>query len=278
MTGRLAGKVALVAGAGSVGPGWGNGRSTAVFFAREGAKVVAADLKATALEETVDLIRKEDGEVTTTTCDVTDSDQVREMVAFAKKTYGRVDVLVNVVGGSEPGGAVEIDEEAWHRQLDYNLSSAFYGCRHVIPLMREQGGGSIVNIASVSGIRFTGSPQVAYAASKAGVIQLSRVTAVQYAKDGIRVNSVVPGQMHTPLVEARLGRQRTGSAGEASGISGAAADIDELLKQRQARIPLNFMGDGRDIANAALFLASDEARFITGTEIIVDGGMTVRCD
>lgn len=278
MAGRLAGKVALVAGAGSVGPGWGNGRATAVFFAREGAKVVAADLKASALEETVDLIRNEDGDVTTTTCDVTDSDQVRDMVEFAKQTYGRVDILVNVVGGSEPGGAVELDEEAWHRQLDYNLSSAYHGCRHVIPLMREQGGGSIVNIASVSGIRFTGSPQVAYAASKAGVIQLSRVTAVQYARDGIRVNCVVPGQMHTPLVEARLGRQRTGAAGQASGISGAAADIDELLRQRQARIPLKFMGDGRDIANAVLFLASDEARFITGTEIVVDGGMTVRCD
>lgn len=278
MGNRLAGKVALVAGAGSVGPGWGNGRATAVFFAREGAKVVAADLKPEALEETVDLIRQDGGEVTTTTGDMTDSQQVRETVDFTKQTYDRVDILVNVVGGSEPGGAVELDEEAWHRQLDYNLSSVFYGCRHVIPLMREQGGGSIVNIASVSGLRFTGSPQVAYAAAKAGVIQLSRVTAVQYAKDGVRVNSVVPGQMHTPLVEARLGRQRTGVAGAASGIADAAPDIESLLKQRQARIPLGFMGDGRDIANVALFLASDEARFVTGTEIVVDGGMTVRCD
>ena len=127
-------------------------------------------------------------------------------------------------------------------------------------------GGAIVNTASSSGIRYTGSPQIGYASAKAAVIQFSRVTAVQYAKNGIRVNTVVPGQMHTPMVEARLAKQRTGG------------DVEALLKSRVARIPLGFMGDGRDIANAVLFLASDEARFITGTEIVVDGGMTARCD
>jgi len=133
-------------------------------------------------------------------------------------------------------------------------------------LMIESGGGAIVNTSSSSGIRYTGAPQIGYASAKAAVIQFSRVTAVQYAKDGIRVNTVVPGQMHTPMVEARLATQRTGG------------DIDALLKSRVARIPLGFMGDGRDTANAVLFLASDEARFITGTEIVVDGGMTARCD
>ena len=128
--------------------------------------------------------------------------------------------------------------------------------------MEQQGGGAIVNIASTSGIRWTGSAQVAYAATKAGVIQLSRVVAVQYAAKGIRVNTVVPGQLHTPMVEARLAGQRAGG------------DVEALLAQRLTRIPLGFMGDGRDTANAALFLASDEARFITGTEIVVDGGMT----
>jgi NAD(P)-dependent dehydrogenase (short-subunit alcohol dehydrogenase family) len=132
--------------------------------------------------------------------------------------------------------------------------------------MERQGGGAIVNTASTSGIRWTGSAQVGYAASKAGVIQFSRVVAVQYAAKNIRVNTVVPGQMHTPMVEARLGAQRAGG------------DIEALLKTRLARIPLGFMGDGRDTANAALFLASDEARFITGTEIVVDGGMSARCD
>ena len=132
--------------------------------------------------------------------------------------------------------------------------------------MEQQGGGAIVNTASTSGIRWTGSAQVGYASAKAAIIQLSRVVAVEYAKKNIRVNTVIPGQMHTPMVEARLAGQRAGG------------DVDTLLAQRQARIPLGFMGDGRDTANAALFLASDEARFVTGTEIVVDGGMSVRCD
>ena len=131
--------------------------------------------------------------------------------------------------------------------------------------MKAGGGGSIVNTASSSGLRWTGAAQVAYASAKAGVIQFS-VVAVQHAPDGIRVNTVVPGQLHTPMVEARLAGQR------------ADGDVEKLLRDRQARIPLGFMGDGRDTAYASLFLASDEARFVTGTEIIVDGGMTVRCD
>jgi hypothetical protein len=159
-----------------------------------------------------------------------------------------------------------MSEETFDRQIDYNLKSVFLTCHHVIPLMIESGGGAIVNTSSSSGIRYTGAPQIGYASAKAAVIQFSRVTAVQYAKDGIRVNTVVPGQMHTPMVEARLATQRTGG------------DIDALLKSRVARIPLGFMGDGSDTANAVLFLASDEARFITGTEIVVDGGMTARCD
>ena len=132
--------------------------------------------------------------------------------------------------------------------------------------MAAQGTGAIVNIASTSGMRWTGAAQVAYAATKAGVIQLGKVVAVQYAKQGIRVNTVVPGQLHTPMVETRLAGQRAGG------------DVQSLLQARQARIPLPFMGDGRDTARAVLFLASEEARFITGTEIVVDGGMSVRCD
>jgi NAD(P)-dependent dehydrogenase (short-subunit alcohol dehydrogenase family) len=132
--------------------------------------------------------------------------------------------------------------------------------------MKSQGGGSIINTASSSALRWTGAAQVGYAAAKAGVIQFSRVTAVQHAADGIRVNTVVPGQLHTPMVEARLADQRAGG------------DVTKLLRDRQARIPIGFMGDGRDTAYASLFLASDEARFITGTEIIIDGGMTARCD
>jgi NAD(P)-dependent dehydrogenase (short-subunit alcohol dehydrogenase family) len=188
------------------------------------------------------------------------------MVAACLKTFGRIDILVNNVGGSAKGGPVEMSEEVWDTQLDYNLKTVFLACKHVLPVMERQGGGAIVNIASASGIRWSGSAQVAYAAAKAGVIQLTKVVAVQYAPKGIRVNCVVPGQLHTPMVETRLAKQRAGG------------DVKTLLQERQSRIPLGFAGDGRDTANAVLFLASDEARFITGAEIVVDGGMTVRCD
>ena len=265
MPGRVEGKVALVVGAGCIGPGWGNGRAAAVLFAREGAKVFAVDKNADAMTETVARVGN-DGEIATRVCDVLDDAQVLAMTEACRKKFGRIDILLNNVGGSAAGGAAEMSAETFDKQIDYNLKSVFLSCRHVIPVMAEQGGGAIVNTSSSSGVRFTGSPQIGYAASKAAVMQFSRVTAVQYAGKGVRVNTVVPGQMHTPMVEARLAKQRTGG------------DIESLLKSRVARIPLGFMGDGRDTANAVLFLASDEARFITGTEIVVDGGMTVRCD
>ena len=265
MSGRIAEKVALISGAGCVGPGWGNGRASAVLFAREGAKVFAADKDADSMKETVASVGN-DGEIATHVCDVTDDAQVGAMVEACRKRFGRIDILVNNVGGSAPGGVAEMAEETFDRQIDYNLKTVFLTCRHVIPVMIEQGGGAIVNTASTSGISYSGSPQIGYASSKAAVIQFSRVTAVQYAKHKIRVNTVIPGQMHTPMVEVRLATQRTGG------------DVDALLKSRIARIPLGFAGDGRDTAAAVLFLASDDARFITGTEIVVDGGMTARSD
>jgi NAD(P)-dependent dehydrogenase (short-subunit alcohol dehydrogenase family) len=262
MGSRLKDKVAIVTGAGSVGPGWGNGRATTVRFLEEGAKVFAVDRSEQALKETME---RAPG-IATHLCDVTDSAAVAAMVRACVERYGRVDILVNNVGGSAPGGPVEMSEEVWDAQVDFNLKSVFLGCKHVLPVMEQQSGGAIVNIASASGIRWSGSAQVAYAATKAGVIQLTRVVAVQYAPKRIRVNSVVPGQLHTPMVETRLSKQRMGG------------DVQALLASRQKRIPLGFAGDGRDTANAVLFLASDEARFITGTELVVDGGMTVRCD
>lgn len=266
MSGRLQDKVALVTGAGSVGPGWGNGRAIAVRFAQEGAKVFAVDRDADRMSETVRLVTEAMTEITTATCDVTKSESIAGAVAACLERFGRIDILVNNVGGSAAGGPVEMSEEVWDAQIDHNLKSVFLTCKHVLPIMQTQGSGAIVNISSTSGIRWTGSAQVAYASTKAGVIQFSRVTAVQYAKTGIRINTVVPGQLYTPMVDVRLAKQRTGG------------DVTSLLAQRQSRIPLPFMGDGRDTANAALFLASDEARFITGTELIVDGGMSVRCD
>jgi NAD(P)-dependent dehydrogenase (short-subunit alcohol dehydrogenase family) len=263
---RLAGKVALVTGAGSVGPGWGNGRAIAVRFAEEGARVFGVDRDAERMAETAQRIAEAGGVFEAGPCDVTDSASVAAAVARCIASFGRIDVLVNNVGGSAKGGPVEMSEEVWDAQVDHNLKSVFLACKHVLPHMLRQGSGAIVNISSTSGLRWTGAAQVAYAATKAAVIQFSRVLAVQYAKEGIRVNTVVPGQLHTPMVEVRLAGQRAGG------------DVEGLLKQRQSRIPLPFMGDGRDTASAALFLASEEARFITGTEILVDGGMSVRCD
>jgi NAD(P)-dependent dehydrogenase (short-subunit alcohol dehydrogenase family) len=265
MTRRLQDKIALITGAGCVGPGWGNGRATAVRFAEEGAKIFGVDRNLDGVVETVERVKAAGGEIEVAHCDVTDSASVAATVAACLKRYGRIDVLVNNVGGSAAGGPVEMTEEVWDSQVDSNLKSVFLTCKHVLPVMEKQKSGAIINLASTSGIRWTGSAQVGYAATKAGVIQLSRVVAVQYAAKGIRVNTVVPGQLHTPMVEARLAKQRTGG------------DVEALLKTRVARIPMGFMGDGRDTANAALYLASDEARFVTGTEIIVDGGMTVRC-
>ena len=263
---RFENKVAIVTGAGCVGAGWGNGRAIAVRLAEEGGKVFAVDRDPARLEETLQLAGDARASIKPWACDVTSSESVAAMAAACVEAYGTIDILVNNVGGSAAGGPVEMAEDVWDSQIDVNLKSVFLTCKHVLPTMLAQRSGAIVNIASTSGLRWTGSAQVAYAATKAGVIHLSRVVAVQHAAQGVRVNCVVPGQLHTPMVETRLAKQRTGG------------DVDALLAQRQKRIPLGVMGDGRDTASAVLFLASDEAKFITGTELVVDGGMTARCD
>lgn len=265
MSRRLEGKIALVMGAGSVGPGWGNGRAISVRFAEEGASIFGIDRELDRMTETVNRVNEAGGQMVTAVCDVTKSANIKTIVEQCLAQFGRIDILVNNVGGSAAGGPVEMTEEVFDSQINHNLKSVFLSCKHVLPVMEAQGAGSIINIASTSGTRWTGSAQVAYAATKAGVIQFSKVVAIQYAKQGIRVNTIIPGQLHTPMVEVRLAGQRTGG------------DVEALLAQRQARIPLPFMGDGRDTANAALYLASDESRFVTGTEIVVDGGMSVRC-
>jgi NAD(P)-dependent dehydrogenase (short-subunit alcohol dehydrogenase family) len=272
LSNRLAGKVVFITGAGSVGTGWGNGRAMAVRFALEGAKVYGVDKDMERMTETAKLIADAGGMFVGAMCDVTSSESIQSNVAACVEQFGGIDVLVNNVGGSAKGGPVEMSEEIFDAQINHNLKSVFLTCKHVIPHMLKQhevnpdAGCSIVNMASTSGTRWTGSAQIAYAATKAGVIQFSKVLAVQYAKQGIRVNTVVPGQLHTPMVEVRLAGQRAGG------------DVAAILAQRAARIPLAVEGDGRDTANAALFLASDEARFVTGTEIVVDGGMSARCD
>jgi len=261
----MVGKVAVVTGAGSVGPGWGNGRATATLLARQGASVFLIDINDDAVQETRSVIENEGGTCAVHRCDMMVSAEVAEMVQACLNRFKRIDVLVNNVGGSAPGDPVTMTEEVWDRQIAFNLKTAFLGCKYVLPVMLEQGSGAIVNIASVAGMRndfLSGRSHVGYSASKAGVIQLSRSVAGTYAKKGIRVNTVVPGLMHTPLVEFRLARSVGGN------------DAQKLIEARNAAVPMGHMGDGWDVAHAVLFLASDEARFVTATEIIVDGGST----
>jgi NAD(P)-dependent dehydrogenase (short-subunit alcohol dehydrogenase family) len=264
MGARLKDKVALVTGAGSVGPGWGNGKAAAVLFAREGAKVLAADIKLAAAEETRRIIEGEGGVCQAVACDVAKADQVAAMVHACLAAFGRIDVLHNNVGIVEVGGPVEASEESWDRVNDVNLKSMFLTCKHVLPQMERQGGGAIVNIASIAGIRWTGVPYVSYSTTKAAVIQFTRVVALQYARKGIRANSILPGLMNTPMVHASL-------------VEAYGENTEAMVRKRDEQCPTGRMGDAWDVAYAALYLASDEAKYVTGTELVVDGGLTVKC-
>jgi NAD(P)-dependent dehydrogenase (short-subunit alcohol dehydrogenase family) len=263
---RLKGKTAMVVGAGSIGPGWGNGKATAVTFARQGAQVFCVDRNGAAAEETVKIITSEGGKALAFTADVSRAAEVEAMVAACLKTFGRIDVLDNNVGIAEMGGVVEVTEAEWDRVFAVNLKSAFLSMKHVIPVMQKQGGGSIINISSVASIRHVGISYVTYAASKAAMNQMTRTTAVQYAPDHIRVNAILPGLMKTPMVEH--------SAGLAQ--SYAKGDVEAMWRARDAQVPMGHMGEAWDVANAALFLASDESKYVTGLELVVDGGLTCK--
>lgn len=259
----LSGRVAIVTGAGSVGPGWGNGKATAVLLAREGASVFLIDVVETAVAETAGIIEREGGMCARTLCDMLSSVDVGRAVAECIERFGRIDILVNNVGGSHPGSALDMPEEVWDRQIDFNLKTAFLGCKYVLPHMLARRSGAIVNLSSVAGLRILpGRTHVAYTASKAAICAFSKSVAITHAKDGIRCNTVVPGLMHTPLVEERLTKQL--------GVNDAAA----LIERRNAQVPMGRMGDAWDIAHTVRFLVSDEAKYVTATEIVVDGGLT----
>lgn len=263
VTDRMKDKVVIVVGAGASGPGWGNGKAAAALYAREGARVFAVDHRIEAAEETADLIRGEGNEAAAFRADVSSSADLKGMADACVARYGRIDVLHNNVGIVEVGGPVETSEESWNRVIAVNQTGVFLSCKHVLPHMIDRQSGAIVNIGSVAGLRWIGFPYLAYSAAKAALIAMTGNVAVQYAAQGIRANCVVPGLMNTPLIREPL-----------KAIYGG--DIESMIEQRDRLSPTGKMGDAWDTAYAALFLASDEARYITGTHLIVDGGLTAR--
>jgi NAD(P)-dependent dehydrogenase (short-subunit alcohol dehydrogenase family) len=248
----LDGKVCLITGSGS-----GLGRAAAVLFAREGGKIVVNDLNEDAGAETVSLVEQAGGEAAFVAADVADDDSVRPLFDEAAGRFGRLDVSYHNAGIMHPDdlGPEDTSLDVWEKTIDINLKGVFLCCRHAIPKLRESGGGSIINVASFVALMGAANPQIAYTASKGGVLAMTREIAVQYARDGIRANALCPGPVRTPLLEPII-------------------QDDERRENRLNHIPLNRFAEADDIAKAALFLASDLSSFVTGAPLVVDGGIT----
>lgn len=259
----LDGKAAIVTGAGSIGEGIGNGKATAIVFAREGATVLLVDRNLSAAEETRRMIEQEGGVGLTVAADVSRSDDCRRIVALCLDTCGRIDIVHNNVGIELAGGLEETTEDDWNRTLAVNLTSMFLLCKYSVPQMVAQGGGSVINVSSINAIRTLPALSLAYGVSKAGVNALTRELAVQYAKHGVRVNAILPGMMNTPFVRVSLTEAYGG-------------DIEKMTTYRDSLCPTGKQGEPWDVANAALFLASDQSKYITGQQIIVDGAQTCK--
>ncbi|TMC12185.1 MAG: SDR family oxidoreductase [Chloroflexi bacterium] len=251
----LDGKVAIVTGAGSREAGIGNGRAAAILLAREGVRVGLLDAVPEWAAETLELIEAEGGEAMTVTADVTDSDACAAAVRAVVERWGRLDILVNNVGiGGPPGTAIDVEPEAWERAMRVNVSSMMLMSKHALPEMLKQGGGAIVNLSSVAGLR-GGHPSLLYPTTKAAVIGLTRAMAAHHGPQGIRVNAIAPGMVYTPMVYAR-------------GMT------PELREARRRRSLLQTEGSGWDVGQAVVFLAGEEARWITGIVLPVDAGAT----
>lgn len=264
MTGRLDGKRAVVVGAGQTpGETIGNGRATALLFAREGARVVLVDRDDASVHETREMIAEEGGDAEVVLADISATGENERLVEEAVFVLGGIDVLHNNVGiGAHDGSVTRLEEDAYDRIMRVNLKAMWMTCKHVVPVMREQGGGSIINISSLASIASAGS-LVAYKLSKAGVNALTESIASSYARFGVRANAILPGLMDTPMaVDARA--RTTGESRE------------DVASARAKGVPMGHQGTAWDVANAAVFLASDESRFVTGVLLPVDGGQSVR--
>lgn len=249
---RLDGKVALITGAGS-----GIGRESALLFAAEGAAVVAVDVNEAAAKETAGMVESTGGRAVPFRADVVKADDCRAMVEAAEKTYGKLDVLFNNAGimDSRDDDAITTSEEVWDLTMDINAKGVFMGCKYGIPALRRAGGGSVINTASLVALMGSATPQLAYTASKGAVLALTRELAIVHARENIRVNALCPGPLRTELLMKFL-------------------DTDAKLARRMVHIPMGRFGEAKEIAKAALWLASDEASWVTGTEFVVDGGIT----
>jgi len=248
---RLREKVAIVTGGGSVGRGIGNGKATAILFAREGARVVVVDKRQEAADETVEMIRKQGGEAISVCAEVTKASQCQAVIETAIANYGRLDILDNNVGIMLGGSLMETTEEEWDDVITSNMKSVFLCSKAAVPEMMKGGGGSIINITSIGGM--WGVTEVAYSASKAGLINLTKSMALELAPYNIRVNCIALGRIDTPMVAHTM-------------------PTEEARRAFERAIPLGRLGRPEDTAYAALFLASNESSFITGTTLVVDGG------
>ena len=269
--GRLAGKIALVIGGGSIGPGWGNGKAAAVVYAREGARVAVVDRRMDAAQETVDIIRAAGGEAIALFGDVTDEADAAQIVSAAVAAFGRIDVLHNNVGGSGTGKRLDnMTLGDWNETFARNVTSAMLTCRAVVPHMERTGGGSIINISSVSSIRHLGVPTAVYSAAKGALNELTKNIAVEYARKQIRANCILPGYIDTPFIRRDIGGVPSYKRKGFESAEVYAAARDEI-------VPMGRMGEGWDVAYASLFFASDESAYVTGQMLGVDGGVTSTC-
>lgn len=260
---KLQGRVALILGAGTSAPGVSIGKACSIAMARAGAKVAALDLKIEAAKETVSDIRAEGGEAIAYAADVANTDQMQSAIDAVMKDWGRIDILQINAGIGKVGGPEDTSVEDWERIQRVNVDSILIASKLVCPIMAKQGGGSIIGVSSVAGMRYLGYPHLAYSVTKAAVIHFIKMLAQQYASQGIRANTIVPGLIDTPRIQKNVSK-----------VFDATGNMDKTRAARDRQVPMGRMGTPWEIASVATFLASDDSSYVTGTEIVVDGGLT----